>query len=347
MTLSRSQSRPQLRKPRTDDRILWDVSTGIALELAVLVAHDLGLFSLLADGSRRLEEVCSALNIASRPADVLLSVCTSLDLARVQDGLYSLSPTAEEYLLESSPTSFGGFLDLEIAADPFRTFERLKKAVLTDAPQMYGGGDMWKLHAQNDELAQQFAYKMHGHSMGAAMVWPTAVDLSRNHVMLDIGGGSGAHAIGAAAHWPELEVIVLDLASVCGVADEYIRRYQLQDRVRTLVGDMWEDPFPAADVHFYSDIFHDWPLDKCRFLTRKSFDNLPSGGRLIVHEMLYNNDRTGPRATAAYSVQMVMFTKGRQFSGAELATMFTEAGFGDIQIEQTFGYRGMVTARKP
>ena len=49
--------------------------------------------------------------------------------------------------------------------------------------------------------------------------------------------------------------------------------------------------------HFYSNIFHDWPPEKCSFLTRKSFDALPPGGRLVVHEMLYDDDKKGPLET--------------------------------------------------
>jgi hypothetical protein len=37
---------------------------------------------------------------------------------------------------------------------------------------------------------------------------------------------------------------------------------------------MWQDPFPPAEVHFYSQIYHDWPPERCRLLTRKSFESL-------------------------------------------------------------------------
>ncbi|KVN11075.1 hypothetical protein WT08_14330 [Burkholderia sp. MSMB1552] len=50
---------------------------------------------------------------------------------------------------------------------------------------------------------------------------------------------------------------------------------------------MWRDPFPAADLHFYSNIFHGWPADRNAVLVRKSFDALPCGGRIVLHEVLY------------------------------------------------------------
>jgi hypothetical protein len=111
---------------------------------------------------------------------------------------------------------------------------------------------------------------------------------------------------------------------------------------------MWKDPFPAADLHFYSQIYHDWPPERCRFLTAKSFDSLAPGGLLIIHEMLYNDRKTGPFATAAMNVNMLLqYEAARQYSGQELATLLTEAGFADIQVRPTFGYYSIVVGRKP
>jgi hypothetical protein len=110
---------------------------------------------------------------------------------------------------------------------------------------------------------------------------------------------------------------------------------------------MWRDPFPAANVHFYADMFHDFPPVKCRFLTGKSFASLEPGGRLIVHELLYNRENTGPFTVAGYDVSMLLWTEGQQFSGAELAAMLAEAGFVDIAEMATLGYWGVVTGRKP
>jgi hypothetical protein len=109
---------------------------------------------------------------------------------------------------------------------------------------------------------------------------------------------------------------------------------------------MWENPFPKADLHFYADIFHDWPPEKCRFLTRKSFDALDSGGRIVLHEMLFDDDKTGPFATAACSTAMMLWTEGQQFSGAPRAPL-EEAGFRDLEVKPAHGYFSIVTGREP
>lgn len=336
-----------VKRPRSDDHLLWDMIMGVYGHQAVLLAHDLRLFPFLAEGPRTLQEVADALNIAPRPTRSLLLACAAFGLVQARDGRYSLTPVSEDYLLESSPVYFGGFLDYTLANRSVLTFDTLKKAVLTNAPQLYGGEDIYKSHEESVEAARAFTRMMHSHSMSAALVWPEKLDLSRYRTMLDIGGGSGAHSIGAALRWSDLRAIVLDLASVCEVTKEYLVRYDMQERIRTHVSDMWLDPFPSADLHFYADIFHDFTPEQCRFLTQKSFASLASGGRLIIHEMLFNSEKTGPFTVAGYDVSMLLWTEGQQFSGAELSDMLAGAGFVDIAVIATQGYWHIVTGQKP
>lgn len=196
-------------------------------------------------------------------------------------------------------------------------------------------------------MARTFTRAMHSLSVGPGLAWPEAIELSGHQRMLDVGGGSGAHAIGAVTRWPHLRAVVLDLPPVCEVAGEFIAKEGLQDRIETQNGDIFEDPFPEADLHFYSNIYHDWSPEKGAFLTRKSFESLPPGGRIVVHETLLDDDKTGPLAAAGYSAAMILWSAdGGQYSGRELSEMLAEAGFRQIEIKPTFGYNSIVTGVK-
>jgi hypothetical protein len=105
--------------------------------------------------------------------------------------------------------------------------------------------------------------------------------------------------------------------------------------------------FPPADLHFYSWIYHDWPHEKGQVLTHKSFASLESGGRILIHEMLCNDEKSGPLSAAADSIAMLLFTEGQQYSGRELSAMLVEGGFIDVEVRPTFGYWSIVTGRKP
>ncbi len=295
----------EIRRPRTDDRPLWDVVFGVYGYPALLIAHRLKLFPLLAERARTLSEVCDALRIKRRPAEAILTVATALGFLQLRDGRYSLTAVAEDYLLDSSPTYFGFYWDFIINNYQVCSLASLEKAVLTDSGQAYGGGDVFKSHEEQAELTRGFTRGMHSISMGSALAWPEAIDLSKHHLMLDVGGGSGAHSIGALLKWPNLRALIFDLATVCEVAEEFSARHRLQDRIQTHTGDMWNDPFPPADLHLYSNVLCDWPPEKCHFLTQKSFESLEPGGRIIIHDKLYNREKTGPFGIAAFSLIML------------------------------------------
>jgi len=338
----------EIRKPRTDDRLPWNIVSAIQGTPAIFVAYQLKLYSLLADKPASLDEICKAKDLKRRPAEAILAVTTSLGITRLREGRYSLTPAGEDYFIETSPTYCGALLDLTMDNYSVYSIESLKRAVMTDAPQVYGGGaEMFKSHEEQHELARKFTRTMHSASMAPATVWPGKVGLSKHRIMLDVAGGSGAHSIGAVHRWPKLNAIVFDTAPVCEVASEIVANYKLQARVATQVGDMWTDPFPSADLHFYSMIFHDWPAEKCRLLARKSFDALDPGGRIIVHEMLFNRDRSGPFPVAATNIVMLLWTEGEQYSGGEISSMLREAGFAKIEVKPTFGYWSIVTGVKP
>ena len=331
-----------------DDRPLWDVVLGVYGYPALLLAHKLKIFPLLADGPLSLTAICDKLNIKARPAEAILTTAAAAGFLSFQDGHYSLTPIAEHYLLETSPNYFGYLWDLMIDDDQVHSFASLKKAILSDSPQVYGGSGIY--HQSPEEQAEQvrrFTRGMYSFSITSALYWPGILDLSNHRTMLDIGGSSGAHSIGAVSKWPQLQAIVFDFPLVCEIAQEFIARQGLQDRIRTQEGNMWSDTLPAADLHFYSTVYNDWPPEKCNFLTAKSFNSLPSGGRIIIHGMLYNDEKTGPFAAAAFSMLMMGWTEGRSYSGRELSTMLVEAGFQDIEVHRAFGYYSLVTGVKP
>jgi O-methyltransferase/methyltransferase family protein len=337
----------RLRAPRVDDRPLWDVMLGLWGYPAVLVAHELKLFELLAAKPLTLEEVCKTKQLAPRPAEALLAVCTSLGLVSRRGGRYSLTVLSREYMLPSSPLYFGWYYDAWRLIISVWLPDSLRDAVLTDKPQGVFSDPGGVFASWHKEHAADFTRAMHSASIGPAMAWPRKLDLSRHRVMLDVGGGSGAHSIGAVTVRPKLKAIVLDQPPICAIAAEFAEKYGVADRISTQSADFFNDPYPEADLHFYGMIFHDWPPDRCRMLARKSFQSLPSGGRIVIHEMLFNNDRTGPFPVAAFNVDMLVAMPGQQYSKRELSTMLKEAGFRNLEVKPTFGYWSIVTGTKP
>jgi hypothetical protein len=314
---------------------------------ALLTAHKLQIFKLFETEALTPTEAASRLSVPNRPMEILLTTLAAHRLLSSSEGRFTLEALARDYLLESSPTYLGGMLDFAVATHSMCTVENLEHCVRSDRSLAYGRGEIFQEHAEQVTRARVFTEAMHSQSIAPAMAWPKKLDLSNHKMMLDIAGGSGAHAIGALQTWPHLKATVYEMTPVSGFASEYATKYNLTDRLGSVTGDMWKDPFAHADLHFYSQVFHDWTPEQCRFLTEKSFAALASGGRLIVHELLLDSDKAGPLVPSLMAMVMLLWTEGRQYSGAELQEMLEAVGFVDIRTEQTLGSWGIVTGVKP
>ncbi|MBD2565250.1 MULTISPECIES: methyltransferase [Nostoc] len=347
-----------IQKPITDELLLWNLLFADTGRQVLLVAYDIKLFPLLSQKPRTLAEICDGLKICQRPAEAILAVLASIELVELENNLYSLSPLAKDYLIESSPTYFGALLEMMIFDDRkhISSFENLKKALFTNNPP---GNKLRESLGKNHELMRAITFgnnvkfirgfisSMHGPSMAAALVWPELIDLSGYKLFVDIGGGSAAHSIGATSKWPNLRAVVLDLPPVCEIAQEFITRYRLQSRIVTQEFDMWSDSFPISDLHFYSSVYQDWQPEKCHILTQNSFNSLLPGGRIILHEMLFNDQKTGPFPVAINNLNTSLKLGGQQYSGQELSMMLEQAGFIDIEIKPASSYWSIITGRKP
>lgn len=330
-----------------DDTPVLEAMYGVYGTIGLLVAWDVGLFSTLVDEPKSMSKIGASLGLQPRAVDALLTVAAAQGFVEPDGDVWRLTPRARNYLVDSGPFSRRGILEFTRDTLHLCTPENLKQAAISNRPFGYGQGEVFQTHREQVERARVFTRAMHSQSTAPAAAWPRALDLSAYTTMLDVAGGSGAHSIAAVRQWPNLRAVVLDMAPVCDLADEYVAEAGLAGRVSTVAGDMWQDPFPAADVHFYSLVYHDWAPDKCALLTRKSFEQLPAGGRIVVHEPLVNDDRTGPLVPALFSVVMLLWTEGRQYSGAELSELLRDGGFVDVEAKRTFGSWGIVTGRKP
>jgi hypothetical protein len=333
-----------IRRPRTDGRTVFDAGCAVYGYMAMQIAHTRGLFRLLEGKRLELAEICEALQLQPRTAQALLSAVTASGILELSEGRYGLTAEAEEYLLESSPSYWGPIIDLAVAGGVL-SYEAMDRAISTGSPQSLPSD--FASFEEQVERARAFTRAMHSLSYGPGLRWAELVDLSGEVTLLDVGGGSGALSIGACLQWPLLRAIVLDLSPVCDVADEFVAQYGLEGRITTHRSDMWADAFPRADVHLYSNVLHDWPPEKGRLLVDKSFTALESGGRILLHEALFDDDKAGPFGVAAFNMAIATWSEGQQYSGRELAEMLTSAGFGDVRITPANYPYSVVEARKP
>ena len=336
--------------PPIDNQPLWDIwLSGFRLP-ALTVADELGLFGLLRDNPSTIDEVARNLDLNNRSVEALLGMLTAMGFLCRDNRKYYLTDLSASFLLPDSPHYWGGVL--HTVKDNPVSHAMILNAIRSDTGKsaLEPGQrftDMWKEVSLTREQAKAFTAKMHSHGFASAIALarsPVARDIRR---LLDIGGGSGCYSIALAATSPNISCVVMDLEPVCHHTREYIKTYRLTDRIEVLPLDFFRDSWPSGfDAALMSDILHDWDRDTCLRLAKATYDSLSAGGRIILNEVLIDDETSGPVTASAYSLAMLMVTEGKQFTGAELISLLEEAGFIDIGIAPGYGYYSIITGHK-
>lgn len=95
-----------------------------------------------------------------------------------------------------------------------------------------------------------------------------------------------------------------------------------------------------------SRILHDWNEEKCKIILKKIIDKLPSGGALLIAEILLNETKTEPLYGTFQSLNMLVQTEGKERSASEYISLLQPLGFSNIQPKVTGTYLDAILAFK-
>jgi len=333
--------------PSTSDAAIWDLMLSVHYASAVTVSIELGVFTYLANKEmgETVENIAKDLSLSVKGVEPLVATVAALGYLRFVKGAFSLTELARNFLLPTSPYSWVPIL---LGPIPSQDHDKLKAAVLIDSQPLdlvtiweKGGSDLSK------ERARSFTAAMHSHSVVPALGVANRVDFSSSKGFLDVAGGSGIFALAVAERNPHIKAAILELPVVCEVFRETYLPASLESRVSTVSVDMFTESWPKDyDVHFFSNTFHDWDRNQCVHLAKKSYEALPIGGKIVLHEMLLNDHKDGGLVAASFSLHMLMHTKGKQFSAHELEEILAEAGFVDAHTVVTHDFYSVLIGFK-
>lgn len=158
---------------------------------------------------------------------------------------------------------------------------------------------------------------------------------------MDVGTAQGDCAVLLALTHEHLSGIGFDLPPVQHVFDAYVIQSGLQDRLRFIAGDFFQQDLPEAEMLILGHVLHDWNLQEKQLLIRKAYEALPSDGALIVYETIIDDDRRENTAGLLMSLNMLIETRGGfDYTGADCASWMREAGFRHTYIEDLSKNKG-------
>jgi len=316
----------------------WDSQT-------LLTANRLGLFALLGEEPKTLQEIVGELETQARGTRLLLNACVALGLVEEDQGRYANSALGAAFLTPGRPGYLGDAI--RYSDDLYASWGNLQTALHSGLPAMaaeaYTGED--------SQQTRNFVYGMHNRALGIGRFLADLVDLSGRVKMIDVGGGPGTYSALFAQRYPELHCRVLDLPGVLKVSREIIASMDLSERVTTEALNYLQDDFPAAnDVVLISGVFHRETEDTCRDLIRRAYQALDTGGILIVSDVFTDPGGKGPLFATMFGLNMMLTAvDGGVHADEDVASWMEQQGFGSIdrvQFPQPMPHR-IVAGIKP
>lgn len=336
-----------LQVPVVDDTLVWDAWLAMYKVPAISVALELDVFESLDAQPDTPDGLAARRDFDARGLHALLPMLMQLGFLEQRGGIYQLTEAGRQYMLKDSPFCWHGLfkrLSATMVAHKLllETINKERARAAKTRP-----ADGWESGHVDMPLARDVTAFMHSHSAPAAYGMARTCDFSGIRKLLDVGGGSGCFSIAIAGTRPDIYCTVMELPTICELAQQYIEKAGVSSQVDTTTVDMFRQEWPRGfDAHFFSNVFHDWSIDTCIELAKKSHAALPAGGSILLHEMLLDDSGTAPAPAVAFSLLMAMGTMGQQFTFAQLREILEAAGFRAVSCQHSYGYYSLVRGVK-
>jgi hypothetical protein len=318
-----------------------DAVYGCELVAAAVTSFD--FFSWLGKSLAEPATIQTSWKLTERTADVLLTLFSAMGLVEKRQEIF--------YVTENSPAILESlsawFLDKASFAE--RPVHGVIQEVLrTGKPAGWARDEEpWKQMMKSETFARRFLKTMDSRGSFLAPAVAASLDLAPHRRLLDIAGGSGVYACHIVQRHPHLKATIVEKLPVDSVTREYIAERGCSESVDVAAGDIFSGALPEGyDVHLWSNALHDWDSATVKQLLAKSFEVLPSGGMVVIHDAHINRKKTGPLPVANYPVFLMTSTEGKCYSVAEMETFLAEVGFKDAACRDTVLSHSIVTAVK-
>lgn len=323
---------------------LFQMSFSFAPSSVLTAAVQLGVFSHIAAGSRTVEEISRAATASERGMRMLLDALVSLQLLGRNAGQYELTPMTEEYLVRDRPNYIGEMMESNRAweawshlAEVVRTGEPLRRVEAKDVAEDFFPMLVRGLHILNSQPARRAA-----EVLGAGTS-------HRGMQVVDVACGSGIWGIAIAEADEEARVTAQDFPALFETTRKYLERHNVADRYDFLPGDLKEVDFGENryDLALLGNIVHSEGEASSRELFRRLHRALKPGGRIVVIDMIPNDERTGPPFALFFALNMLVNTEvGGTYTLEEYTHWLRDAGFKSVETADIQSHSPLIIATK-
>ena len=319
-----------------DPSRIVDVLTAYWQSAALAAAIELGVFTELGNRGRSGAELARLCKVDGAALVRLCDYLVALGLLRSANGRYMATPATRllnSRLSRSLAPLTGFFMGAPVVAGFAGLAATIRTGQRATAPPA-----QWPVFARatlplRRAAAKEIAVALAGRRLGGGRI-------------LDVGAGASPLGVELLRRSRTATLVARDRTDVLRVATEHAAAAGVEDRVKTIAGDVltadWAGPFDLVVMMNVLDYFDG---SAQRQLLRKARQTLRPGGALVVGAPLLNRNRRSPPEAVAYDMLLLALgSPARPATWRERRQQLLQAGFTFVTRP---GGLGIVLARTP
>ena len=321
------------RQPATPDRLMA-LGTGYWVAQILHAAAHYKFFTLIANGKTTADAIAGAAQTDPRGTRMVLDSLVALEVLTKRGDHYGLAPDADAFLVEGRPGNLAPMFDGNTAL----TYHDW--AGLTDRLR---NPSLLRTYRDLDKGAEFFTKLIRaiiplGIPPADAVAGHLGIGTTRKGArILDVGVGGAAWSIPFARHDPNARITGFDMAEVLTETRQIVKEFGVDQQYTFKAGNLLQDDFgdSAFDVVVLGNICHGLNADQNLDLLTRCYRALAPGGRLVIADMVPNEERTGPPFPVLFAVNMFVMGGEDTYPLSDYRMWLGVAGYRDVEAFDT------------
>jgi 2-polyprenyl-3-methyl-5-hydroxy-6-metoxy-1,4-benzoquinol methylase len=310
----------------------------------MLAGMQLDVFTPLNGSPKTAEDIAHAIDLSPGRLRLLLYSLVAAGLLTEQDGRFSNTAEAEQFLVKGPPSYIGNMhtlLSHRWVANLSKTAESIRSGV----PQ--AKVDFSKSSRQELET---FLRRINVLTVAAAQALLERYDFSSKTTLADVGCGGAGLALSMAKVCPHMRVTAIDLPQVTSIAQKIVDEEGATARVEVMAADVLKGPLSGSyEVVILRGLLQVLSPEDARLAVKNIAAAINPGGTICIVAQILDDSRITPLEAVGFNLLFInSFDAGESYTEQEHRAWLSEAGFVDVERANFLlpDEHGVITARK-
>lgn len=317
-----------MARPLSGRKDLDELTTNVRKAAALKAALELDVFSRIAEGNFSLPAFCRVTGFSDRAARLLLDALANMGYLARSDFEYTLSPTAETYLVKSKPEYLG---DVLLAQWAWTARGNTARAVRSNKPL-----GTWLETNQGLPRALATWYDAEAARQEFASAWdaiPLEWEPNLAAALFAFGVEAGLRALTLLPKFPRAKLSVLDHGAQFPRLHPIVETLHLQKRVEYQEGE-WLTALPpdTYDLVIVDTITETRTIEENIGVLHTAHEALKMGGWIVLRAAMEEDDRRGPGMVPLWALDVLLGSVDADvYTRTEYRGMLEASGFFEVK----------------